>query len=80
MENTTTAKMETGSNEHLSEIEIMKKKVREMEEEANKLREMQAKLEQQHAESQEDVDSRSIYVGNVRAQILYYLQLIVCKG
>ncbi len=47
----------------------MKKRVEEMEEEAAKLREMQASLDQQSTElgneEKEDVDSRSIYVGNV---------------
>jgi len=46
----------------------MKKRVAEMEEEAAKLRDMQASLQQQtheHSENREDVDSRSIFVGNV---------------
>ncbi len=46
----------------------MKRRVAEMEEEAAKLREMQATLDQQSNEMQEgkeDVDSRSIFVGNV---------------
>jgi polyadenylate-binding protein 2 len=46
----------------------MKRRVAEMEEEAAKLREMQQTLEQQGAELHEDpsdVDSRSIFVGNV---------------
>lgn len=46
----------------------MKRRVAEMEEEANKLREMQASLDQQStslADDREDVDSRSIFVGNV---------------
>lgn len=46
----------------------MKKRVAEMEEEANKLREMQASLDNQAEkvqENQTDVDSRSIFVGNV---------------
>lgn len=46
----------------------MKRRVAEMEEEANKLREMQASLEQQSSElndDKEDVDGRSIFVGNV---------------
>lgn len=50
------------------EIAAMKRRVEEMEEEAAKLREMQASLEQQStelAENKEDVDSRSIFVGNV---------------
>ena len=47
----------------------MKKRVQEMEAEAAKLREMQSSLDQQSqdltSESKEDVDSRSIFVGNV---------------
>ncbi len=47
----------------------MKRRVAEMELEAAKLREMQATLEQQSSdlgrEDKEDVDSRSIFVGNV---------------
>lgn len=46
----------------------MKRRVAEMEEEAAKLREMQASLDNQAegvAESKTDVDSRSIFVGNV---------------
>jgi len=50
------------------EIETMKRRVAEMEEEAAKLREKQASLDQAHhelSENKEDVDSRSIFVGNV---------------
>lgn len=50
------------------EISAMKRRVAEMEEEAAKLREMQASLDQAHHElsdNKEDVDSRSIFVGNV---------------
>ncbi|OIW29082.1 hypothetical protein CONLIGDRAFT_598933, partial [Coniochaeta ligniaria NRRL 30616] len=45
----------------------MKRRVAEMEEEAAKLREMQATLDQQHHEltDKDDVDARSIFVGNV---------------
>lgn len=46
----------------------MKRRVAEMEEEAAKLREMQASLDNQaehNQESKSDVDSRSIFVGNV---------------
>ena len=47
----------------------MKKRVAEMEEEASKLRRMQATLDAQTAdlrgEDKEDVDSRSVFVGNV---------------
>jgi len=50
------------------EIAAMKRRVAEMEEEAAKLREMQATLDQQSNDLQEDkqdIDSRSIFVGNV---------------
>ncbi|KPM35974.1 hypothetical protein AK830_g10588 [Neonectria ditissima] len=50
------------------EITAMKRRVAEMEEEAKKLREMQATLEQQSADladDKESIDSRSIFVGNV---------------
>ncbi|KAK1750843.1 hypothetical protein QBC47DRAFT_309108 [Echria macrotheca] len=53
---------------HQEEITAMKRRVAEMEQEAAKLREMQASLDQAHQElsdSKEDVDSRSIFVGNV---------------
>ncbi|KAK5171361.1 uncharacterized protein LTR77_004505 [Saxophila tyrrhenica] len=51
-----------------AEIAAMKKRVQEMEEEAAKLREMQASLDSQTdslRESKEDIDGRSIFVGNV---------------
>ncbi|KAL8392554.1 hypothetical protein RB595_002663 [Gaeumannomyces hyphopodioides] len=57
---------EDGNDEE--EISAMKKRVAEMEEEAAKLREMQANLDhqtQELSESRDDVDSRSIFVGNV---------------
>ncbi|KXT17646.1 hypothetical protein AC579_10117 [Pseudocercospora musae] len=50
------------------EIAAMKKRVEEMEAEAAKLREMQASVDAQTdslRESKEDIDSRSIFVGNV---------------
>ena len=47
----------------------MKRRVAEMEDEAAKLREMQSQLDQQseslQREDREDVDARSIFVGNV---------------
>ena len=46
----------------------MKRRVAEMEEEAAKLREMQVNLDQQThdlREDKEDIDTRSIFVGNV---------------
>ncbi|KAI9678115.1 MAG: cytoplasmic RNA-binding protein [Caeruleum heppii] len=50
------------------EISAMKRRVAEMEEEAAKLREMQATLDQQSQdlrEDKEDIDARSVFVGNV---------------
>lgn len=50
------------------EIIAMKRRVQEMEAEAAKLREMQASLDQQTSdlrENKEDIDARSIFVGNV---------------
>ncbi|SPO06662.1 related to polyadenylate-binding protein 2 (Poly(A)-binding protein 2) [Cephalotrichum gorgonifer] len=55
-------------NEEEEEITAMKKRVAEMEEEAAKLREMQATLNQKTQETtddKDDIDSRSIFVGNV---------------
>ena len=46
----------------------MKQRVKEMEDEAAKLREMQASLDRNDPElreSKEDIDSRSVFVGNV---------------
>ena len=46
----------------------MKQRVQEMEAEAAKLREMQSQLDQQSQdlrENKEDVDNRSVFVGNV---------------
>jgi len=59
---------EEENNDDEEEIAAMKRRVAEMEEEATKLREMQATLDQQSndlREDKEDVDSRSIFVGNV---------------
>lgn len=49
------------------ELMAMKKRVQEMEAEAAKLREMQSELDSQTdpRESKEDIDTRSIFVGNV---------------
>ncbi|TVY57008.1 Polyadenylate-binding protein 2 [Lachnellula cervina] len=58
---------EEGGNDE-EDIMAMKRRVAEMEEEATKLREMTAVLEQQSnalQEDKEDIDSRSIFVGNV---------------
>ncbi|KAJ4302564.1 hypothetical protein N0V88_002714 [Collariella sp. IMI 366227] len=60
------AEGEDGNDEE--EISAMKRRVAEMEAEAAKLREMQASLDQARqdlSEDKEDVDSRSIFVGNV---------------
>lgn len=57
---------EDGGDEE--EIAAMKKRVQEMEAEAAKLREMQASLDSNEPnlrESKEDIDSRSVFVGNV---------------
>ncbi|KAI2625926.1 hypothetical protein GGR54DRAFT_637699 [Hypoxylon sp. NC1633] len=58
---------EEGNDEE--EITAMKKRVAEMEQEAAKLREMHAALEERgqevSSEDKSDVDSRSIFVGNV---------------
>ncbi|KAK4150712.1 E3 ubiquitin-protein ligase RSP5 [Chaetomidium leptoderma] len=56
-----------GDNDE-EEISAMKRRVAEMEAEAAKLREMQASLDQARqdlSEDKEDIDSRSIFVGNV---------------
>ncbi|KAJ5281855.1 hypothetical protein N7478_007227 [Penicillium angulare] len=58
---------EEGGDEE-EEIAAMKKRVAEMESEAAKLRDMQNTLDQQSsdlAENKEDVDARSVFVGNV---------------
>ncbi|KAI8379335.1 uncharacterized protein BYT42DRAFT_613654 [Radiomyces spectabilis] len=49
------------------ELEAMKSRVKEMEDEAAKLRNMQAEVEKSMAteEDKETVDNRSVYVGNV---------------
>ncbi|QIW97368.1 hypothetical protein AMS68_002886 [Peltaster fructicola] len=54
-------------DEDEEELLAMKKRVEEMEAEAAKLREMQSALDAQTdpRESKEDIDSRSIFVGNV---------------
>ncbi|CAA2973077.1 polyadenylate-binding protein 2-like isoform X2 [Olea europaea var. sylvestris] len=65
--------MSTADDDAVKELDEMKKRLKEMEEEAAALREMQAKVEKEMdpagaASSQankEEVDSRSIFVGNV---------------
>jgi polyadenylate-binding protein 2 len=50
------------------EIKAMKQRVKDMEDEAAKLREMQATLDRADPdlrESKEDIDARSVFVGNV---------------
>jgi polyadenylate-binding protein 2 len=57
---------EEGNDEE--EISAMKRRVAEMEQEAAKLRELHAALEEKNQEASDDrndVDSRSIFVGNV---------------
>ncbi|KAK6517296.1 cytoplasmic RNA-binding protein [Arthrobotrys megalospora] len=57
---------EDGNDEE--EISAMKKRMAEMEAEAQKLREMQANLDKENdnlKEDKEEVDARSIFVGNV---------------
>ncbi|CAK7214025.1 hypothetical protein SBRCBS47491_002000 [Sporothrix bragantina] len=59
---------EATGNEETEDISLMKRRVAEMEEEAAKLREMQKDLNHQSqelTENKEDIDSRSIFVGNV---------------
>ncbi|KAI5840660.1 hypothetical protein DFP73DRAFT_597126 [Morchella snyderi] len=58
---------EEGGDEE-EEISAMKRRVAEMEAEAAKLREMQATLDKENndlREDKEDIDARSIFVGNV---------------
>ncbi|CAK7240136.1 MAG: hypothetical protein STHCBS139747_001573 [Sporothrix thermara] len=59
---------EAAGNDETEDISLMKRRVAEMEEEAAKLREMQKDLNHQSqelTENKEDIDSRSIFVGNV---------------
>lgn len=70
--------MATADDEAVKELDEMKKRLKEMEEEAAALREMQAKVEKEMGAvqdpanaaatqaSKEEVDSRSVFVGNVR--------------
>ena len=58
--------MQTGDD---AEVEEMKRQVKQIEEETAKLIEMQANLEKQQSEAQEEIDSRSIYVGGVSQPI-----------
>ena len=57
-----------GDGDDEEEIAAMKKRVQEMEAEAARLREMQTQLDSQSEnlrESKEDIDNRSVFVGNV---------------
>ncbi len=52
-----------------SELDAMKKRVAEMEQEAAKLRQMQEQVEKEMnltEEQKNEVDARSVYVGSVR--------------
>ncbi|KAK4707800.1 hypothetical protein R3W88_028725 [Solanum pinnatisectum] len=69
--------MDTADDDAVKELDEMKKRLKEMEDEAAALREMQAKVEKEMGsvqdpastaasqENREDIDSRSIFVGNV---------------
>uniref|UniRef100_A0A0V0IUY3 Putative ovule protein n=1 Tax=Solanum chacoense TaxID=4108 RepID=A0A0V0IUY3_SOLCH len=86
------AEMEADMDNHpaadedaVKELDEMKKRLKEMEDEAAALREMQAKVEKEMGSVQdpanadasqanrEEVDSRSIFVGNVRTKNLLFL-------
>ncbi|CAN1188970.1 Polyadenylate-binding protein 3 [Linum perenne] len=67
-----------GADSNEAELDDMKKRLKEIEDEAAALREMQAKVEKEMGSGQdpggsgasqasrEEVDSRSVFVGNVR--------------
>jgi polyadenylate-binding protein 2 len=64
--------MNTDQDPEQEEISAMKRRVAEMEEEAAKLREMQASLDVQSndlREDKEDIDNRSVFVGNVDYEV-----------
>ncbi|KAK7368814.1 hypothetical protein VNO80_10844 [Phaseolus coccineus] len=77
MENDDVEMLGSDSNEAGLELDGMKKRLKEMEDEASALREMQAKVEKEMGSVQapapaassqnnkEEVDSRSVFVGNV---------------
>ena len=60
---------EENKEETQDELDVLKKKVKEMEDEDAKLRAMQAELETSSTDasgaSKEEIDQRSVYVGNV---------------
>ncbi|KAJ9553302.1 hypothetical protein OSB04_017347 [Centaurea solstitialis] len=79
---------EGDENNNSKDLEDMKKRLKEIEEEAGALREMQAKVEKEMGSVQDDssgasatqaekeeADARSIYVGNVRKQNLYGIRI-----
>ncbi|GKV35414.1 hypothetical protein SLEP1_g43681 [Rubroshorea leprosula] len=70
-----------------TELDDMKRRLKEMDDEAAALREMQAKVEKEMGSVQdpaaaatsqanrEEIDSRSVFVGNVRPLPLFFLAL-----
>lgn len=74
-----------------TDLDEMKKRLKEMEDEAAALREMQAKVEKEMGSVQdpatasasqankEEVDSRSVFVGNVSSQLpCLYKNILLC--
>nr|XP_027079309.1 polyadenylate-binding protein 2-like [Coffea arabica] len=82
--------MSTADDDAVKELDEMKKRLKEMEEEAAALREMQAKVEKEMGAVQdpasaaasqankEEVDSRSIFVGNGHSYSELELELLSC--
>jgi polyadenylate-binding protein 2 len=67
-EDSTTAEIQDEDDEVKKELEAMRQRVKEMEEEQLKIEQMQSQLEKDLSgvdEAKEDIDARSIYVGNV---------------
>eukprot|EP01111_Echinosteliopsis_oligospora_P003512 TRINITY_DN1552_c0_g1_i1.p1 TRINITY_DN1552_c0_g1~~TRINITY_DN1552_c0_g1_i1.p1 ORF type:complete len:236 (-),score=69.49 TRINITY_DN1552_c0_g1_i1:55-663(-) len=68
-EETVTDSSSVGATDADAEIEEMRRRVREMEEEAKKLTELQNEVEKDSpatsAANREEIDGRSVYVGNV---------------
>ncbi|KAK2632065.1 hypothetical protein EUGRSUZ_L02054 [Eucalyptus grandis] len=70
--------MSTADDDAVKELDEMKKRLKEMEEEAAALREMQAKVEKEmdpasaaaSQASKEEVDTRSVFVGNVSLTVI----------
>ncbi|KAI3506238.1 hypothetical protein L1887_28594 [Cichorium endivia] len=87
--------MATADDDAVKELDEMKKRLKEMEEEAAALREMQAKVEKEMGAvqdpagaaasqaSREEVDTRSIFVGNVSSKKLLIekknLEVVLCE-